>query len=273
MANIRLVLAAAIAVLTAAAPSAWAQQRIAVPLSDPSRPAVLEVKLVSGDVAVTGYDGDEIVVLVRDDNDDDDDDGDRGRTRDGLRRIPNTSLGLTAEERGNTVAIQVDMTSRNVELEISVPRRTSVHAATVNGGDVTVTGVTGEHELSNVNGDVIAIDIAGAAVIGTTNGDINVSFAEVAANKPMSFSSFNGDVDVTLPANLSANMHVSSAQGDVFTDFDVELQPQPAVVERGGDTSGRYQVRMQRGMRAVVGGGGSEIRFSTFNGDIMIRKR
>jgi hypothetical protein len=30
---------------------------------------------------------------------------------------------------------------------------------------------------------------------------------------------------------------------------------------------------MERGMRAVIGGGGPEIRFRTFNGDIMIRKR
>ena len=71
----------------------------------------------------------------------------------GLRRIPTTSLGMTVTERDNVVSIELDFAQRNYALEISVPRRTSVHAQTVQGGDVKVTGVTGEHELENVNGE------------------------------------------------------------------------------------------------------------------------
>ena len=52
--------------------------------------------------------------------------------------------------------------NENVDLEVRVPRRTSVHASLVNGGDIVITGVTGEHELSNVNGDVVACAYLGA---------------------------------------------------------------------------------------------------------------
>jgi hypothetical protein len=38
----------------------------------------------------------------------------------------------------------------------------------------------------------------------------------------------------------------------------------------GGD---RYRVRVERETRAIVGGGGPELRFKTFNGDVVIRKR
>lgn len=249
---------------------ASAQQRIVVPLTEPGRPGRLDVSLLNGSIEIVGYEGNEVVILVDDDDRDDDDDEPRS---DGLRRIPNTSLGMTAEERDNTVSVRMDFAPRDVDLSISVPRFTSVRAATVNGGDLKVSGVTGEHELSNVNGDIEAAEISGSAVIGTTNGDVEASFVEVAADRPMSFSSFNGDIDVTFPAALAAELRINTSRGDVLTDFEVELRQEPAVVERGADGRGRQHVRLERGTTAIVGGGGPQIRFSNFNGDVRIRKR
>jgi hypothetical protein len=258
--------------LVAASAGAQPDQRIVVPLSDPSRPAVVDISLFSGDIVVKAYDGKEIVV-VTDAPVSDDNEAEKPRA-DGLRRIESSSLGLTAEETNNTVSLHMDFSPRNANLEVSVPRNTSVHASLVNGGDVIVTGVTGEHELSNVNGDVIATDISGAAVINSTNGDVSATFVAVTATKPMSFTSFNGDVDVTLPANLAADLLVTAQQGDVLTDFDVEVQQDPAVVERSApDARGRYRVRTQHETRYAIGGGGPDIQLRTFNGDVMIRKR
>jgi hypothetical protein len=260
------------AVLAAAASGAAAQngERIAVPLSDPSRPATLEVMLLMADISVTAHDGNEIVIVTDDEiADDDDDDAPRS---DGLRRIGGSRPGLTIEENDNTVSVRMDAAPRNADLAISVPRRTSVRVRTVNSGDLVVTGVTGEHELTNVNGDIVATDLSGSAVIGTTNGDVQVSFVALTPSKAMSFSSFNGDVDVTFPASLAADLHLNSGRGDVLTDFDVQVEPQSSVVEQGGN--GRpYRVNVKREMRAVVGGGGPDIRLVTVNGDIMIRKR
>jgi len=250
---------------------AQSDERLVVPLSDPSRPAVLEISLFSGDITVKAYDGNE-VIIVTDAPLHQADEEEEPRT-DGLRRIQSSSVGLTAEEGNNTVSLRMDFSPQGVDLEVTVPRRTSVHASLVNGGDITIIGVTGEHELSNVNGDVIATDVTGSAVMNSTNGDVQATFAAVSATKPMSFSSFNGDVDVALPANLAADLIVTSQQGDVLTDFDVAVEQDPAVVERSGDAGGRYRVRMQRETRYAIGGGGPDIQFRTFNGDIMIRKR
>ncbi len=270
---------------------AQTEPRIVVPLSDPSRPATLDVSLVNGSISVSAYDGDEIVVVphevpsepgnvpgVRDEF------GGRGERagrrsgdddaidRTGLHRIPNTSIGLTAEERDNRVEVSTDWANQRLDLEISVPRRTSVRARTVNGGDLTVVGVTGDHELSNVNGSIAATDIGGSAVVGTRNGNVHVSFTELTGDKPMSFSSFNGDVEVALPEDIGANLRMSTGRGEVLTDFELEVQSQPPVVEHGND-GGRYRVRLERAVTAVVGGGGPELQFKTFNGDIVIRKR
>ncbi len=258
--------------LCAMAGTAGAQsdQRLAVPLSDPSRPVRLEIALFMGDIRVEAYDGNEVIVLA--------DAPIRGEEaeeprEDGLRRIQSSAVGLTVEEHDNTVSVRMDFSPKNADIEVQVPRRTSVRANLVNGGDVEVIGVSGEHELGNVNGDVIATDIAGSAVINATNGDVRATFTSVEGTKSMSFTSFNGDVDVTLPANLAADLLVASQQGDVYTDFDVQAQDDQATIERNADARGGYRVRMRQQNRYTIGGGGTDIQLRTFNGDVMIRKR
>lgn len=263
------------AALTAVAASSRAQddddQRLVVPLSDPSRPAVLEVALFSGDIEIEAYDGNEIIIVadapLRDSR------GEEPVRPDGLRRIQSSSVGLTVEEGDNKVSVRMDFSPKNVDLEVRVPRRTSVHANLVNGGDIEITGLNGEHELQNVNGDVVATDIAGSAVLNSTNGDVRATFTSVTRDSTMSFTSFNGDVDVSLPANLSADLLVTSQQGDVYTDFEFEERQDPGAVQRNVDAGGRRQVRLQRENRYLIGGGGGVIQLRTFNGDIMIRKR
>jgi DUF4097 and DUF4098 domain-containing protein YvlB len=260
---------------TFAAAGSAAEAQIKVPLSNPSRPATLEVKFGAGDVHVKAYDGKEILIAASDgDNDFNSNSNDHDRTGEGLHRIPNTSSGLTVEESDNVVVVATDFSRHHSDLMISVPRQTSVHAKTLGGnGDLTIVGVTGEHELANINGDVTATDIAGTIVATTNNGDIDVSMTAIAAGKAVSFSSFNGDINVTLPANVKVDLVVNSNQGDVWTDFDVTMQPQQAqTLENQGGNGRPYRVRMQREMRGTIGGGGSEVRFKTFNGDITLRK-
>jgi hypothetical protein len=276
-----------------AASSAQAQDRIAVPLSDAARPAVLEVETFGTAINVSAYDGKEVVIVARENaaKDGDRNDGrrgpeprpprapvkaddDDGASTAGLHRVPNTSIGLTATEEKNVVEVKTDFTRQSLALDISVPRNTSVRLKTGNGGDMTVTGVRGEHELSNVNGRIVANDIAGSLVASTTNGTIRATFTDVTAGKPMSFTTFNGDVDVTFPAKLAATLRVTTGHGDLYTDFDVaaQSQPQPPVVTPGGQ-NGRYEVRLERETVVVVGKGGPDIRFKTFNGNVMVRKR
>lgn len=239
---------------------------VTVALSEPGSQAELEVSLVLGSISVTTHDADEIVVMTS---------GGRGIVSneprsDGLRRIPNASFGLTVTEENNVVTVSAGRPGPGTDLRIRVPPNTSVRAKTVSGGQIAVRGVTGEHELSNVNGEIIALDIAGSLVANTTNGDVRVTFKELTPEKAMSFSSFNGDVEVSFPPDLQADLVISGGRGDVLTEFDFNLeQSQPSVEESGG--GGRYRVRIEREVRATVGGGGPEMYFKTFNGDIVIR--
>lgn len=263
--------AAGVLCVLAAPAAAQSEQRLVVPLADPSRPARLEIAIFAGEISIEAYDGD--AVIVEADTPIRDAEEQEPRRRDGLTRIQSSSVGLTVEQEENTVSVRMDFSPRNAEIRVQVPRRTSVKASLVNGGDVEVTGVTGEHELSNVNGDVIATDISGSTVMNATNGDVKATFVAVDATRPMSFASFNGDIDVTLPANLAADLVVASQQGDVYTDFDVVAEDDPPTIERDADAGGRNRIRIRRQTRYAIGGGGPDIQLRTFNGDIMIRKR
>jgi hypothetical protein len=111
-------------------------QRLVVPLSDPSRPARLEINLFSGDISVEGYDGKEIVIVA--DAPIRDADKPEPPRQDGLRKLQSSSVGLTVEENDNVVTVRMDFSPRNADLQIRVPRRTSVKAGLVNGGVVEI---------------------------------------------------------------------------------------------------------------------------------------
>jgi DUF4097 and DUF4098 domain-containing protein YvlB len=94
-------------------------------------------------------------------------------------------------------------------------------------------------------------------------------------DKAMGFSTMNGDVDVTLPADIKANVKMKTDHGDMFTDFDIKVDAsaQSPQVDDRRKSGGRYRVRFDRGTTGSINGGGPEIQFTTFNGNILIHKK
>lgn len=243
--------------------------RVTVNLSDPARPALVRAGLLNGGITVKVSDNKEIVVEARV----------RGRetqemSQGNMRRLPSISTGLTVEEENNQVRISTDSVQRTVDLILTVPRQTSLRLRTTNDGDITVNGVEGEIDVNNTNGEVTLTNISGSVVAHALNGRVHATFARVNAQKPMAFSSFNGNIDVTFPADLKANISLRSDNGDVFSDFDVQLQSggvQP-IVEDSRKNSGKYRVKIDKTIRGTIGGGGVEIQFTNYQGNIYIRK-
>src|SRR5260370_7724316 len=113
-----------------------------------------------------------------------------------------------------------------MELNICVPVHTSLKLRAINDGDVVVTGVDGEIDVDDINGAVDLKDVSGSVVAHALNGHVRANFVRVTPQKAMAFSSLNGDIDVTFPADLKANVSIRSDRGDVFSDF--HLPPRPA---------------------------------------------
>jgi hypothetical protein len=140
-----------------------------------------------------------------------------------LRRIRNRSTGLSIDEQDNHISIATSSWRNSVDVELRVPRRTSLDLTTVNDGDIVVRGVEGEIAVQNTNGAVTIEDVSGSVLAEAVNGDIVVRFNRVMPDKAMSFVSMNGDLDVTLPPDVRANLRLSTENGEIFTDFDVDL--------------------------------------------------
>ncbi|HVS64729.1 MAG TPA: DUF4097 family beta strand repeat-containing protein [Thermoanaerobaculia bacterium] len=251
-------------VLATAAP--LAAERMALTIANPGEPVRLEVSLPNGSIEVRGVDTDEVVVVFGEE--DELERGGEPEKVDGMYRIPNRSFGLTAEAEGNTVEVQGGW-GEELMVRIEVPRRTSMTLHSISGETMVVRDVEGDLELSCVNGDIEATGIAGSVVASSTNGDIEVELTGLGERKPLSFITFNGDIDVTFPAGFSSDLKISSMQGEIYSDFELEILPTSTQVERD---AGRVKYRVEREIHATVGGGGEETRFKTWNGDIYVRR-
>lgn len=275
--------------------------QLTVPFSDPSRPGTVKVNALSGSISVTAGAGRDVVVTTTRGGRDRDAQRERERaavrerrerpmdddpSAAGLRRLT-PPAGVTADEENNVVTISSPVMGGAVHLAIQVPAATSVVLRAVNGGDVSVEGVSGSIEVNNVNGSIRLADVAGPVIAHATNGGVTATLRQVAAGKPMAFTSFNGKVDVTLPATTKASLKLRSDRGDVYTDFDV--QPTPGAPRTqppdAGDNSrarrgdrpdptdkAKYRMLPDRSIYGTVNGGGPDFELRTFNGNVYLRK-
>jgi DUF4097 and DUF4098 domain-containing protein YvlB len=142
-------------------------------------------------------------------------------------------------------------------------------------GGIEVSGVDGDLDVECSNGTLNLQHVSGSVVAHTLNGTITVVMDKVSPDKAMSFTSLNGKVDVTLPADTRARLRIKTNNGAVFTDFDVQVDKDgnKPVVEDGRGQGGKYRIRMDRGINGSINGGGPEYLFQTMNGEILLHKK
>jgi hypothetical protein len=245
----------------------WAQDssdRVTVPFHDASRPRTVVVNMVQGSITIRGYNGNDAIVEGNHV-------GSRRRDSDhsGMHQIF-PPAGMDIKEDNNTITIHGDVIHSS-NITVQVPVQTSLKLKTVNGGKIEVEGVTGDIEADNTNGSVVITDVSGSVVASSTNGKVLVTLNHVTPNKSMSFSTMNGTVDVTLPADTKANLRMRTDNGEIWSDFDVKLDGgSHAQVDQS--RSGR-RIRIDKTVYGSINGGGPEIQMVSFNGTIYLRKK
>jgi hypothetical protein len=222
----------------------------------------INVRNVSGDVVVTGYEGETVLVLGFKE----------GRDRD----------RVWVED--NSGANNVDVRARypehcdcnaSIRFEVKVPRGNyKFDAISSVSGDVEVTGVSGDLRAKSVSGDVTVKGVTGAvnatsvsgnvrvgenngAVSGkSTSGNVEVEIMQLAGAGDMEFASVSGNVRVKLPANLDADVRMSTLSGGLKTDFPLNIE-EP---ERGP------------GRRATgrIGSGSRNLKLTTTSGSVSL---
>ena len=290
-------LAGSAAVASAAGGQTPRGNEVVVPLTDPSRPAVLTVSAFGGDIVIRGTNRRDVLVRSSDARR-----SARGRRQPeppppGLRRLTPDG-GFTVEERNNEVSIEAPtcgppllpappnpgtsflprvlkgvpcgLNLDSVDFEIEVPLKTNVRLSSVNG-DISVTSVEGVLEVNSMNGELELTSVAGSVVAHTVNGDVIAVLTRADAEAPMAFTTLNGEVDVTLPPTIKANLKLRTDNGDMFTDFDIPaVSSRPA--PRGTRQGDRFRFEVERAIQATLNGGGPDIELRSFNGRVYLRR-
>jgi hypothetical protein len=252
-----------------------AGQKVNVPLHDPSRPPQIHAHVLMGGITVRGADVRDVEVsTISRGNEDQEETHERhpGRSE-GMKRLnlPGNA-GLDIVEDNNVVTIKTSSWRSPANLTITVPRHSSLDLKCVNNGEIRVENVDGEIDVDNLNGRIVLQNVAGSVVAHSLNGEVLATVDRVDPAKPMSFSTLNGTIDVTLPADVRANVRMKTDNGDIYSDFDIKLGSSGArQVEH--ERNGAYHVRFDRGMTGTINGGGPEYQFTSFNGQIYIRKK
>lgn len=271
--NIKPIIASILFLLTV---NLTAQETVTIPLTNPSKPGFLKMGIINGSITVKGISGKEVIIKGTKRVEVDKHNNRKSKVNSntsGLKRISNSSLEFSAEEFDNVVRV-TGSHQGTTDFEIQVPTNFSLKISTINRGEIYVENVNGTMDISNINGKITLKDISGSVSADALNRDIKVSFVKVTPNVAMAFSSLNGDIDVTFPKTLKADIKVKSDRGEIYTDFDLKEKPSKAKITEGNKAKGKsYKVKIEKWIIGSVNGGGAEILFKNFNGDVIIRAK
>ena len=254
---------------------------ITVPLRDSSRAPTIHVNTMNGGITVRGEDRKDIMVesrarSQREDREGREDREDREQRSDGMRRLDLGTLnGLDVSEDNNVVTIKTSVFGdHGGDLVIEVPRHASLQLKSMTGGEIAVQNVDGEIEVDNMNGAIHLNNVSGSVIAHSLNGEVSADVKRVDPSKPMSFSTMNGNIDVTLPPDVKARVSMKTDNGEILSDFDVKMEAPVRSFPPGSgrQPDGTFHVRLDKTLHGTINGGGPEYQFRSFNGKIFIRK-
>jgi DUF4097 and DUF4098 domain-containing protein YvlB len=228
---------------------------------------------VSGDVKVTGTDGTSVEVKAFK----------TGRDKDKVE-VEDLSAGNGVElkvrypecdgkEGRHSCSYEAD-----VRFEVSVPRsiNLSLDKISTASGDIEVSGVEANIRVSTASGNVIVANshgdirastasgnvtvrnVAGQVNASSASGDVEADIARLEGNDNMSFNTASGNVNVRMPADLDADVSMSTVSGKVKTDFPIEVKES----EYGGGTHAKGR----------IGSGMRQVRLSSASGDVSLTR-
>lgn len=169
----------------------------------------------------------------------------------GALELETVSGGLTVE--GQPGSVKAKSVSGEVKILASTTR---LNAESVSG-DVLVRQASGDAKVSSVSGE---IRIEGGSFqqvkAQTVSGDLKYDGA-LSAGAECDFSSQSGDVVLTLPASLSADIQAETFSGAIESDFGGKAER----------SHGRGRLDLS------VGSGDGRIKVNSFSGEVRFRKK
>jgi len=224
-----------------------------------------------GEVTFDGYDGNEIIVEVSNFKA-------PPKRADGLKAIygggeENTGIGLTFLELDGSIQISgASKQSEDAKYTFKIPNsmtlKVNYASPFAESDQIVFKNFKNEISIKTLNADIEFIDVTGPITSSTIDGDTKVVFSKVSQESPISISSIDGEIDVTIPANTPSNLRFSNFDGEVYTDFDIDFIDK----DKKGDHSLSY-IGGHNSSSGTINGGGVEISLKTIDGIIYLRKK
>ncbi|MCZ6858229.1 MAG: hypothetical protein O7F70_09530 [Gemmatimonadetes bacterium] len=137
-----------------------------------------------------------------------------------------------------------------VRFNVRVPEGVRLVATTVNGS-VKASALESDLVARTVNGS-ITLSTTGRAEASTVNGTIIAEIGATNLSADLVFSTVNGSISIEVPEGLNADIGASTVGGRLSSDF-------PLMIDR-------------RRMHGTLGSGGYELKLSTVNGTIRLKR-
>ena len=211
------------------------------------------------------------------------------RTARGGQEIGDSSFELTVpvgtRVRARNVSGDVDVRGTRSEVEASavsgdveIADAVGITAASTVSGDLRVERVRGDLSARSVSGNLSVRDVTGEVRAGSVSGEVelrelssravsarstsgSIEFSgDIMRDGRYEFASHSGEVALTLPAAVGADISARTFSGDIDSTFPITL----------GATDGRGR-RNSRAMSFTLGAGGGHISINTFSGNVDIR--
>ena len=223
------------------------------------------------EVTFEGYEGNEILVEVSNFDA-------PPKRADGLRAIygggeDNTGVGLEFSEVDGSLLItgaskQAEDATYLIKVPNSMSLKVNYSSPFAEADQIVFKNFKSEVAVNTLDADIEFINVTGPITSGTIDGTTKVEFSKVSQESPISISSIDGEIDVTLPANTPANLEFSNLDGEVYTDFDVDF----AKKKKDGKYSMKY-IGGHNSSKGTINNGGVKISLSTIDGIIYLRKK
>jgi hypothetical protein len=196
----------------------------------------IKIGNISGDIVVTGYDGN--VILI-------------SGTKEGQDR---DKIDVDDLSSGNRIEVRVRYPKHcncnaSINFKVQVPRSISYDFESISSvsGSVEMQGVTGSIHANSVSGEVRVKDVSGSVNANSVSGSVEVEIQKLSGNDDMKFNSVSGSVNVRLPGDIDADVDMSTMSGSLKTDFPLEVQKEkygPRNSARGRLGDGSRRLRM-----------------------------
>ena len=184
---------------------------------------------------------------------------------------------LTISGDGELLNIDGDIEIKSTSGDLKATAIDGNAVITTTSGDIVLSGGSGKIVLSTTSGDLEARGAKGRVEMTTTSGEVTLyaqeltegifktvsGDIEIVVDSPIKsgrfeMNAFNGDVDVSLPADSAFDVEAETRMGDIDNDFGLK-------VEKDG--------MFRRILRGSVNGGGALFKALSKVGDIDFMKR